>query len=697
MRGLAKYLGKYACSLVLALACVVGQAIFELQLPAQMARLVNVGIQAQGVENSAPTRITRVDMDLVSSFLTPAERAICQDAYRTAGTRSVLVRKDLDASSLRETDECFSIASAAIVYAADVLPGSGQGKLSQSSSPAEISGLDFRTMRDALRSEGALSEDVVAQARQEALRLEAGVREQIGQAMAASFYAQAGGSLAYLETIFMASEARTMIWIVVLASAFSAFVTLFASRSAAGLARNLRSAVFEKVGNLQEEEVAERTHASLLSRTTSDINLVQSSTFSVVRILAFAFCMGIGGAIMAARNDLALGWTLALATLAAALVLVLIFCLTRPRYRVVQSMIDRLNMVGREELAGVKVIRAFGSQQFEEARYDAFNDRLSQTQLKINRLLSFLAPSFAVIANLVGLFVVWNGAYRIQSGLQVGQILAYGQYASIVLGSFALIAGMFVIVPRVSVSADRIMDVLQVCSAPKAAQTQQSDEKGIRFAHVSYMYPGRQTDVVEDISFFAPFGELTAVIGRTGCGKTTLVRLSAGARMPQSGYISLNGRDMTGMRVTDIRRFVSVIPQKASRPVAPAAKAEELVARNIYGPAGSDLSDTSQYREITVADTQSEDEVCAYVIDDVIDALDPNQRELFLARIRERAKNASVLFMSHSVRNAMHADRILVLENGCITAKGTHAELIDACTWYRDLAIREGILVQTGA
>lgn len=702
MRKLTKYLGTYACSLILALACVVGQAVFELQLPAQMARLVNVGIQAHGAEHTAPRRITQQDLDLALSFLTPAERAICQRAYRPGATRNVLVRADLDASSLREADDYFSIASAAIVYAADALPGSAH-QVSSSSSSADLSELDFRDLREVLRAEGTLSEDSVAQARQKALRLEADVRTQMGQAMAASFYAQAGGSVAYLETIFMTSEARTMIWIVVLASVFSVLVTFFASRGAAGFARNLRSAVFAKAGNLPEEQIADLTDASLLSRTTSDINLVQSSTFSSVRIIAFAFCMGAGGAIMATQNDTALGWLLALATITAALVLVLIFCLTRPPYRIVQSMIDKLNMVGREEVEGAKTIRAFNAQRFEEARYDAFNDRLSHTQLKINRLLSFLAPSFAIIANVVSLFVVWNGAYRIQTGMQVGQILAYGQYAAIALGSFGLIAGMFVIVPRVTVSADRIMEVLQVSNTPTDAPAQQnegmSQEKGIRFAHVSYAYPGRQTDVVKDMSFCVPVGELTAVIGKTGCGKTTIVRLIEHARTPQSGSICLNGRDIAQMDAMDVRQLVSVVPQKASRLSGPDAafmSAEEAATWRICGASGSDSKDISQSPDGAVTDMLSE-EAWAYVIDDMTDTLDPDERAPFFACMRERAKRASVLFMSHSVHSAMHADRILVLENGCITAKGTHAELLAGCASYKDLAIREGLAVQTGA
>lgn len=676
MMRILKYLGGQAWVLVLALVCVAGQAFFELQLPDQMARLVNIGIQAHGVEDCAPKRITETDFVLAGTFMSGLGRRHALDDYHQVN--NVYVRASLDDSELRRLNNVFSIASCAMVYAAHELPGDA-GDVVDAPAKAALSEIEVGKIREELLENAPLSERAISLARSKSLALQRDLRTQIGQAMAGGFFQAAGGSLTHEENRFMAGETSSLIGLAATAMAFSLLVSVCAARVSSSLAHNLRGAVFEKTRKLFGSQVQKLTAASLLSRTTSDIILVQTFTMAGIRILAFALVMGVGGAVLASSRDPQLMGLLVIAVVGIIAVTCLIFGLTRPRYRIVQKMIDRLNLVTREDVDSPGTVRAYGGQKREEERFNDANELLADTQLRINRRLIFLSPSFTAISNLVGLFIVWNGAFQVQEGSQmVGDIIAYGQYATVSLAAFALVAGMFIVVPRVTVAADRILEVLDAPEPPVGTQAPGTGE-GIRFESVTYTYPGRKDAALSDATIVARPGEVTAVVGRTGSGKSTLGALLERFGDPQAGQVSLNGRNVAAMPAEELRQAISFVPQRADW--------GERRGNCLFVESLEDSDADSERAILGALDRRCN----AYVVDDALSHLDPGTKGKVALRLRELGKKASVLLLSHSVRDARCADQIYVLEHGRVAASGTHEQLMKSCRTYRRLAEAEQV------
>lgn len=654
---------------MLSVVLVCGQAACELQLPTYMSELVNTGIQQRGLTDAVPERITDEALSLLLPYLSEKQQERIASAYIETQPGIYALRDDLTDAERVFLSRAFSVGEWTLIYLIRDLPGAPDtGAASRGRTVADPAQIRLDEVQEAASDRGGFTETEIETARFFARRVPRKLATLTGTAFAFEFNEDAGSDGLAAEKSFMLRMGGRMALIAVAAAICALGVSAASARASAGLEKNLRTAVFQKIHRMSPQDAARFTQASLLSRTTSDITLVRSSLEASIRIMCFAFAMGIGGIFMGLAIDPPLDWIVAAAVAAAFAVILGIFHITRPGYRTVQNMIDRLNLVTEESVAGAPVIRAYGAQTHEEERYDAANDLLASTQLKINRVLSFLSPSFTIIVNMASLAVVWLGAFQVRDlSVEVGTIIAFMQYVSIVVASFVMIAGMFVIIPRVSVAAERILEVLRTPERradEEIRNMQRADEDGLRAQNVRFRYEGAKRDALQGVSLTARPGEITGVIGKTGSGKSTLFSVLAGALEPQEGAVRAGGSDLRGLTVEELRGIFRVWPQE-------------------YGAAESGL----KFRE--KMDGAKGAGGCVYLFDDSLPAHGAGETGERRKLLRRLSKRGAVLLASHSVRQIKDADRIYVMEDGRITAAGTHSQLLEKSAVYRELADAE--------
>jgi len=516
---------------------------------------------------------------------------------------------------------------------------------------------------------------------------------------------------------FILKKGAAMLGITLLGTAASVTVGLLASRTAAGVAHDLRSHLFRKVQQFTNAEFDQFSTASLITRTTNDITQIQNVLVMMVRLIFYAPIMGVGGIIKAIASSASMSWIIGVAVICLVGTIMILFALVMPKFKLVQKLVDRLNLVARENIEGMLVIRAFNTQDFELKRFDEANKDLTATNLYVTRIMMLMMPVMMLIMNFVTVIIVWVGAKQVSSfQMNLGDMMAYMQYAMQIIMAFLMMSIMFIMVPRASVSAERIAEVLQtpvsIVDPVKPVRFTDGFQPTIEFRHVNFRYPGGQDDVLHDINFCARAGQVTAIIGSTGSGKSTLVNLIMRFYDVTSGQILINGQDIREIARKDLRDKIGYVPQKSVlfsgtiksnlyygdktstrenvEKAAEIAQATEFITAKEEGfdtaiaQGGTNVSG-GQKQRLSIARALVKN-APIYIFDDSFSALDFKTDQKLRAALRKETGRSTILLVAQRISTIMNAEQIIVLDNGHIVGLGTHSELLKNCQVYQEIA-----------
>ena len=507
-----------------------------------------------------------------------------------------------------------------------------------------------------------------------------------------------------------------MVGMALLMGVVTVLVGLFASRVGAGIGRDLREKVFKRVVGFSNVEMDQFSTASLITRSTNDIQQIQMVSVMVLRMVAYAPILGIGGVLKVMKTGAGMEWIIVLAIIVILGYVMLLVSLAMPKFKLMQKLVDNINLVSREILTGLSVIRAFGREDKEEERFDGANKELTKTTLFTNRVMTFMMPGMSMIMYCITLGIVWVAAGRIDKGsMQVGTMTAFITYAMLIVMSFLMLSAMSIMLPRAGVAAERIDEVIRTNSTvndPKEPVTEADHRGVIRFNHVDFRYPGAKEDVLSDIDFVTEPGKITAIIGSTGCGKSTLVNLIPRFYDVTGGSIELDGHDIRDYTLSELRESIGFVPQKGIlfsgtiasnlrfgkadasdeqiKKAADIAQASEFIEtkndryESSIAQGGSNVSG-GQKQRLAIARAIAKDPHI-YVFDDSFSALDMKTDARLRAALAEVTENASVIIVAQRISTIIHADQILVLDDGKIVGKGTHEELLKNCDVYMQIA-----------
>ncbi|HIT24820.1 MAG TPA: ABC transporter ATP-binding protein [Candidatus Enterenecus avicola] len=719
MLKLKKYLKPYLLLLVLGIAFLFGQAMLELSLPNYMSDIVNVGLQQGGITSAAPQVISADALGLMEQFMSDQDRETVQDAYvpltdhpkyeslsqtfpQATGEDFALHTQDEEA-----VDGAFGRASYALTW---LMTQSGALDGAQTST-----GEGFQALGQLLRQ--PQGQQLIAQAVEVAQQTPDSMLEQTGVVMVKQFYQQLGADTDAIQTRYILSTGARMAVLAVLLTACAVAAGYCMARMGAGVARDLRRDVFTKVTYFNNDEMDRFSGASLITRSTNDITQVQNFLSMGFRLLCFAPIMGIGGLIMGLSTCLNLAWVLALALVVMLGLLMILFAVAMPRFKRMQALVDRLNLVSREEVSGLMVIRAFSNQKFMQNRFETANRDLTSNTLFVNRAMATMMPAMTLVMNGLSLLIVWFGGKQIAaSNLQVGDMMAFIQYAMHVIMSFLFISMMFIMVPRASVSAERIYEVLetenQVKEPEHPVHLSHPVQGVVEFHDVSFRYPGADADVLEHVSFVARPGQTTAFIGSTGSGKSTLINLIPRFHDVSEGSITLDGVDIRTLPQKELRDTIGYVPQKGlllrgtvesnlrygnpdaspdtidtSARIAQASEFISQLDQGMQTPISQGGTNVSggQRQRLSIARALAK-EAPVYIFDDTFSALDFKTDAQLRAALKEYTTQATVLIVAQRVSTILDADQILVLDQGKVVGCGTHQELMRSCPTYQEIA-----------
>jgi len=736
LKKLAKYLKPYSLILVLVLLLLFGQAMSDLNLPNYMSKIVNVGIQQNGVEEASPKAISQNGMKLMQTFMLADEKKLVQDNYTlVSGTdqnaqgksyesmypnakdAQIYVRNSVSASISDQLDITFGSATWTFINVmTDYAKQQGQ-TTTASSGTVDVKSMDFAKLYAMQPQLDMMPESVVQNAHDKAVANDQSILKQSAAAFSGSFYKELGVSLTDIQTAYILKIGGAMLLIALLGGIASIFVSLFSSRIAAGVARTLRVDIFNRIESFSNNEFDKFSTASLITRSTNDVTQIQTLLTIGVRMLLYAPIMAVGGVFMAVNKSASMSWIIAVACIVLVGMILIVLAVTLPRFKLVQKLIDNLNLVARENLSGLMVIRAFGTRDFEKDRFDKANKNLTKVNLFINRTMSFMMPAMMLIMNGVMLLVVWVGAHQIsESTMQVGDMMAFMQYAMQIIMSFMMIAMMFIFVPRAAVSANRIAEVLETHTTiidPPNPKSLETSKKGyVEFKDVNFRYQGADEDVLSDITFTAKPGETTAFIGSTGSGKSTLVNLILRFYDVTKGQILINDVDVREVSQKDLRSHIGYIPQKGvllSGTIASNlrygkkdATDEEILKASQVAQAmefidektdrfeseisqGGDNVSGGQKQRLSIARALVK-RAQIYIFDDSFSALDFQTDIALRKALKANTGDSTLLIVAQRVSTIMNAEQIIVLDNGRIVGKGTHRELLASCPEYYEIA-----------
>ena len=727
MLKLKRYLKPYLGLLLVGVALLFGQAMLELTLPNYMSDIVNVGLQQGGITQAAPEVIDSDAMAMMQMFMSEEDKALVDAAYQPLGERE-------DADKLKETcpnagdedlalavdpengvNDAFNRAAYALVNMMEELAPAD----SSTETEEQASGtLDAGAMAQltAMLQSGAMDEQLNEAIATAAVTPES-MLEQTGVVLTKSFYTQLGADTDAIQTSYILKVGLRMAGLAILLTVCAISAGFCMARLGAGVGRDLRRDVFRKVSYFNNNEMDQFSGASLITRSTNDITQVQNFLSIGLRLMCFAPIMGIGGLIMGLSKCLNLAWVLALALIVMLGLIMTLFAVAMPRFKKMQSLIDRLNLVSREELSGLMVVRAFSNQPFMQNRFEKANKDLTGNTLFVNRAMATMMPFMMLVMNGLSLLIVWFGGKQIAaSNLQVGDMMAFIQYAMQVIMSFLFISMMFIMVPRASVSAERINEVL-TCESTVADPAQPTEMnhpvKGVvEFKDVSFRYEGADANVLEHVSFTARPGETVAFIGATGSGKSTLVNLIPRFYDATEGSITVDGVDVRQLRQKDLREAIGYVPQKGllfSGTVATNLRYGRADASDELLKESADIAQATEFIQtlengMDTAISQGGTNVSGgqrqrlsiaralvkqapiYIFDDTFSALDFKTDAKLRAALKGYTEQSTVFIVAQRVSTIMHADQILVLDEGRVVGKGTHEELLKNCETYREIA-----------
>jgi ATP-binding cassette subfamily B protein len=533
-------------------------------------------------------------------------------------------------------------------------------------------------------------------------------------------YAALGMNTDKIQSRYIINSGLLMLLISLLSAACTVAVGFLAARTAAGVSRNLRKGVFTKVENFSNTEFDKFSTASLITRTTNDITQIQMLIVLMIRMVIYAPIIGVGGVIRAINKSASMSWIIALAVIVLLGLILSVFTVAMPKFKIIQKLIDRLNLVTRENLSGMMVIRAFNTQRFEENRFDKANIDLTRTNLFVNRVMVVMFPVMMLIMNGVTLLVVWVGAHQIaESSMQVGDMMAFMQYVMQILFAFIMMSMMFIMIPRAAVSGQRISEVLETEPTiidPKQPKNFSREVNGvIEFKNVSFKYPGAEEDVLKDINFKAMPGETTAFIGSTGAGKTTLINLIPRFYDVTNGKVLIDGIDVKELTQHELRSKIGYIPQKGSlfsgtiesnlkyadenaadediKKSAEIAQAMEFIDEKPEGfnaeisQGGTNVSGGQKQRLSIARALVKKPNI--YIFDDSFSALDFKTDAALRKALKNETGKSTVIIVAQRISTIMSAEQIIVLDEGIVVGKGTHKELMENCETYQEIALSQ--------
>ena len=726
MRKLFQFLKPYAPRVLLILCVLVVQAYCDLSLPTYTSNIVNVGIQQSGIDEEIPENISEEEMNRLLLFVSEDDRQDIQDAYEKSSESfdydgEVLTLKDSVKSDNEKLDALTEEMKLPMMLTAGFENGSDTTKqmevqlkeqMSQVPGIEKMSVFDiFGMMDDTQRAA------IVDKITEQMDKMPDSILDQAAFSYVKSTYEQIGLDTGHMSTVYILKTGAKMLGLAALGMAASILACLMASRVGAKVGRGLRRDTFRKVIGFSNAEFDKFSTASLITRSTNDIQQIQLLTVMILRMVLYAPIMAIGGILKVSKTNVDMFWIIGLAVLLIVMVVAVLFIVVMPKFKIVQNMVDKLNLVSREILTGLPVIRAFHTEKHEEERFDKANKDLTKLNLFVNRAMTFMMPTMMLVMNGITVLIVWVGGHSINDGaMQVGDMMAFIQYAMQIIMSFLMICMISVMLPRAAVSAERVDKVLKSETKihdPKEPKTLPKNGKGeVAFEHVSFHYPGAEEDVLHDITFTAKPGETTAFIGSTGCGKSTLVNLIPRFYDVTEGKITIDGQDVRDLTQHELRDKLGYVPQKGvlfSGNIAsnimfgnPAGSEQEMTEaaqiaqavefidtkperyKSPISQGGANVSGGQKQRlSIARAIAKHPD---VYIFDDSFSALDYKTDTVLRSALKEKTTDSVVLIVAQRISTILHAEQIIVLDDGKIVGKGTHEELLKTCDAYYQIA-----------
>ena len=736
---LAKFLKPYILLTILAIGLLFIQANADLALPDYMSNIINVGIQQGGIASAVPQAIRESEMNKLILFMSDADKTFVLNDYTLIAQssadyakylklypqlakepvyvlnsinqteidklnpiigKSFLVIKTIDQimadpSKLSTIGQSLGFDASKITANTDIY--TLMAKMPAAALAQMKSGLDSKTT--------GLSDSTIIQSAAPFIRAE---------------YAALGMDTGKVQTMYILRIGGWMILLTLLSITCAIAVGFLAARIAAGVARDIRHGLFRKVESFSKTEFDKFSTASLITRTTNDVTQIQMVIIMLVRMVVYAPIIGIGAIIHAVGKSSSMSWLIGLAVVVLLGMILTIFSIALPKFKIIQSLIDRLNLVTRENLSGMMVIRAFNKQAFEEDRFDKANHDLTDNNLFVNRIMVIMMPMMMLIMNGLSLLIIWVGAHQVaQSAMQVGDMMAFMQYAMQVVMAFLMLSIMFIILPRASVSAGRIADVLdtklEIVDPVEPKQFPANVQGRVVFDHVSFRYPDAEEDVLHDINFIAMPGQTTAIIGPTGSGKSSVVNLIPRFYDVTSGAIRVDGIDIRDVKQSDLRDQIGYIPQKGTlfsgsiesnlryadentsqanlEEAASVAQANEFISTMPDGmqteisQGGTNVSG-GQKQRLSIARALVK-QAPIYIFDDSFSALDFKTDSALRKALKISTGRSTVLIVTQRISTIKTAEQIIVVDDGRIVGKGTHKELMATCETYREIALSQ--------
>ena len=752
MGKLFKNLKPYWSSVLLILVLLVVQAFCDLSLPQYTSDIIDTGIQNSGVEHILPEQITAEEFENAQLFMTESEKQKWQNAYDGEQRKESLSGKDLDEldsdllvpvllnyqmsmmseDSFREmlaqqqTDpnaaaqmEQMTVEELGAAMGVELQPFQRTEEDSDGNS-STVTCVDVRPVFAAMQQSGQLNEDTVTQMRSQLEDMLDTMGDSLVQSMGVAYAVQcdkdAGLDIDKIQTSYLWRTGSKMMAMAFAMMAAAICVCYVASRVGAGVGRDLRGKVFSRVMQFSSAEMDQFSTASLITRSTNDIQQVQMVTAIFLRMLLYAPILGIGGVLKVVHTGAGMGWVIVLAVLVILGIVGVLMAIAMPKFQKMQVLVDKVNLVSREILTGLSVIRAFGREKTEEERFDKANRDLTKTNLFVNRVMTFMMPVMMLIMYSLTILIVWVGSHRIDGGsMQVGSMTAFITYAMMIVMSFLMLTMMSVMLPRGSVAAKRIDEVLQTkTSVQETAQPKHlQDSKGVlTFDHVCFRYPHAEENALTDLCFTAKPNQTPAIIGSTGCGKSTLVNLIPRLYDVTAGSITLDGVELRDLPLEELRQQIGFVPQKGVlfsgtiasnlrfgnpdasdaevQQAAEIAQAMEFIQEkpdrfdSTIAQGGTNVSG-GQKQRLTIARAIAKHPK-VFVFDDSFSALDLKTDAALRKALGEQVQDSTMIIVAQRISTILHADQILVLEEGKIVGKGTHEELLKNCEVYQQIA-----------
>ena len=715
MKHLLRNLLDHKLAVLAIVLLLFAQAFCELSLPNYTADIVDVGIAQYGVDGTYFERMSRETYDNLTLFMTDEEQSVLADSYRQDSEGDYQIR-DLDAEEMDALEDALKEPAAMVYFLT--------GDIGEESSHGSALGgwdLDADQIRAGL-ADGSVTREELLNLRKETMTSLEGdgsaSLEQVDVLMVQQEYKNLGMDMHRYQQQYLLSVGGRMILMTILMVAASVLLGFLSSRTAAQIGRDLREKVYTKVIHFSGKEIDQFSTASLITRCTNDVQQIQMVTVMMLRIIIYSPILAIGGIIMISTTETGLNGLIVVAVVTIMALVFILMRLSMPKFKMMQKLVDKMNLVSREILTGVSVIRAFSRGDFEKKRFEDANMDLMKTQLYTGRLMVCMSPLMTLVMNGVTVAIVWFGAQGVNTGrVQVGEIMAFITYTMVIIMGFLMITIISVMLPRAAVAAGRIQEVVtteaSICDAEETKDDQLKNNRGeICFDHVSFRYPNAEADVLSDLNFTARRGQTTAIIGSTGCGKSTLLNLIPRLYEVTGGKITLDGIDIREISQEKLRENIGYVPQKAvlfsgdirsnikyasddisdasMEKAAEIAQAMEFIEEkpkrfdSAIAEGGSNVSG-GQKQRLSIARAVAKDPK-VYLFDDSFSALDYKTDKALRKALFAHAAEATVIIVAQRISTILHADQIIVLEDGKIAGIGTHAQLLNTCEAYQEIA-----------